>query len=123
MPSQTWKSDKLLTVDSHVLHGCAATLNSITQSRHDRTRVLVFTLTVWALEFSKAAVAVQVEGVGPVVLRQLRHKSASRKLRTNTRDLVGPLKQGRWQTGALLRRYEKSGRLAKQISNTPIQLG
>ena len=46
VPSQTWESDKLLTVDNHVLHGCAAMLNSITQNRHDRTRVLVFTLTV-----------------------------------------------------------------------------
>ena len=116
LPSKTGEFDESITIDNVEFRWCELMLASLKQRRQDRVKVFNFTHAAWAREFGLACQRAGLGSLGPVVLYQLRHGGATHELVTKAREPVGLQKRGRWRTVASLRRYEKGGRLAEQIS-------
>ena len=114
-PSKTGEFDETLLLDNPEFVWMGAMLTLMKAKVHPSQRLVSLTYQSLAHLFQVAAMAVNLQALGPPTMYQCRHGGASHEIMTQARTIPAIKHRGRWRTDAALRRYEKGGRITQQI--------
>jgi len=113
--SKTGEYDETIPVDSEEFSFLNAALERLRGSGCARTPLFSFTQLQLSRWFASAAESLRLTALRPH-LYQLRHGGASHDRSSRARSMLEIKLRGRWRCDRSLRRYEKGGRLAEQLS-------
>lgn len=118
MPGKTGKLGDSVSLDNASLMRLAPHLDALKKERAEHEPLWRFTYAQLRGAFDQAVLAEEVGTLRPT-LYGLGHGGASHDRITNLRSLMEVGKRGRWRSSLSIRRYEKHGRLALQVSKLP----
>ena len=109
-------------MDNKLLPALGARLLSHAAQRGEGKPLFSVTQEQVALDLQVAASRLRLPSTMNVVMYMLRHIGASTDFALKHRSLAEIKLRGRWRGDQSLRRYEKGGRLAEQLSRLPEKL-
>jgi integrase len=116
--SKTREFDHSIAFDLERQHEIAQVLAALAQIRGDHQPLWHFDYGALRRAFGNALNQIGASSLGGT-LHGLRHGGASHDFATKNRDLMEIQSRGAWKSPTSLRRYEKHGRISRQLLSLP----